>query len=1395
MLRQTLLAVTLVTTSALAQKADPFAEGVRTTEPLAPAEQRAKFKLPPGFEIQLVAAEPDLRKPMNMAFDATGRLWVSESREYPFPAKEGAELRDSIRIFSDFGPDGKARKMEVFADKLNIPIGLYPFRTADGHWKCVAWAIPNIWLLEDTDGDGKADKREVLFGPLGWERDTHGNQASFRRGDDGWIYATHGFNNNSIIKARDGSTITLNSGNVYRFRLDGSRVEQWTSGQVNPFGLCWDDRGNLFSADCHSSPIYQLLRGGVYPSFGKPHDGLGFAPQTIQHSHGSTAICGPMMIRDTSWPADLQGHMLIGNVMTSRLNHDLIEWHGSSSKGKEMPDFLTSEDPWFRPVDLQWGPDGALYIADFYNRIIGHYEVPLTHPGRDRERGRIWRVVYKGKEGKGTAQSGSGNMISEGIISESGDANPQSGDVNVKPGNVNVKSGNANVINGANVGKQWYANVKSGNANIQSGNANIKQLDANPEPGVYNFKQLSVNIQSGDSTSEPENAQFEPETSVGQRIISLSEGDIGAGLSQAPYAPKVHPKASPTLLRFVLGNPSGAHGALESPAPIRPSGELALHLIATTPEPAPNSSGAVSAPDCDPAGRSATSLGAGTAPLLSPSMSVALATSLPKEEQIAALIKELGSPNPTRRSLALNELCDRWPDEARKVIPASVDADPFQRANLLWVINRGGRNMPGNTGIIARRAEHPMVRSQMLRVDAEALASWKPELKNALAKGAPKEEWQKLSGLIFGRLSELQRALEDSDAVVRRIATEALAIYPSEGNFLPLLRLLRTTDKADDHLIYSTRASLREHLRDAEVVKQLKLDAFSREDLQAIMDILPAVPGEHAALLRLDLFTKLDAPAAEVAKHFPSIIKNAPADRLNDIAALAQKKLPDDAAALSAILTALDQRGVPPGDALREWAAALVPRLLAAKAGGWSIRSIASIPSTENPWTLQDRKSADGETARLMSSFPKGEKLTGILASAPFLAPERLRFYLCGHDGTPPGPVGKKNSVRLVDAASGAVLREAAPPRNDVAQRIEWDLADIKGRCVLFEATDGDPGSAYAWLAFGRFKPELPELALGEAASQKATAADIAGRFKLTARHDAILALFNERTADVESRAAAARALISFQDDAAVKGQIATALASADEPDALREKLAVALSGVASQAVANAMPSASTKLQQSFSAALSANREGTVALIVAVESGKASPLVLRDKATVDRLKANAKDDELKRLEALLAKLPPANIEADKLIAARRTAFTKGDAAKGAVVFTTNCAVCHQIGQKGNLVGPQLDGIGGRGLDRILEDLLDPNRNVDRAFRLSIVTLKDGGVASGLLRREEGGQMVLADITGKESSIPQANVAKREESDTSLMPPAFGQTIPPADFNDLLAYLLSQRPTK
>src|SRR5213594_275345 len=147
--------------------ANPFAENVRPTEALTPELEQKSFHLPPGFEVQLVAAEPDIAKPMNLAFDATGRLWVTTSREYPFPASPDKPARDRIMIFDDFGPDGRARKVTTFADGLNIPIGLYPFRSASTNqrfnastnepskgstaeglkrdtWSCIAWSIPNI---------------------------------------------------------------------------------------------------------------------------------------------------------------------------------------------------------------------------------------------------------------------------------------------------------------------------------------------------------------------------------------------------------------------------------------------------------------------------------------------------------------------------------------------------------------------------------------------------------------------------------------------------------------------------------------------------------------------------------------------------------------------------------------------------------------------------------------------------------------------------------------------------------------------------------------------------------------------------------------------------------------------------------------------------------------------------------------------------------------------------------------------------------------------------------------------------------------------------------------------------------------------------------------------------
>ena len=366
-----------------------FAQDIAPTNAKSPEDERKTFKLPDGFEAQLVASEPRIEKPMQIAWDAKGRLWVTTSRHYPFAAETG-KATDKLFVLSDFAANGLAGKIEAFDDKLNIPIGVLPL--PDGKSVIVS-SVGEILKLTDSDGDGKADKRETLFTGFG-TRDTHGMYNSFTLMPDGWVYACHGYLNQSKVKGKDGHEVEMHSGNTFRFRPDGSRIEVFTRGQVNPFGMTVDPWGNLYTADCHSKPITQLIRGAHYDSFGKPHDGLGYAPHVTRHDHGSTALCGLAWYQANHYPAEYDGCMFLGNVVTNRINADKIEWKGSTPVAKEMPDFLVSSDPWFRPTDIKLGPDGALYVADFYNKIIGHYEVDLKHPQRDKDHGRLWRIVY-----------------------------------------------------------------------------------------------------------------------------------------------------------------------------------------------------------------------------------------------------------------------------------------------------------------------------------------------------------------------------------------------------------------------------------------------------------------------------------------------------------------------------------------------------------------------------------------------------------------------------------------------------------------------------------------------------------------------------------------------------------------------------------------------------------------------------------------------------------------------------------------------------------------------------------------------------------------------------------------------------------------------------------------
>jgi putative heme-binding domain-containing protein len=199
-------------------------------------------------------------------------------------------------------------------------------------------------------------------------------------------------------------------------------------------------------------------------------------------------------------------------------------------------------------------------------------------------------------------------------------------------------------------------------------------------------------------------------------------------------------------------------------------------------------------------------------------------------------------------------------------------------------------------------------------------------------------------------------------------------------------------------------------------------------------------------------------------------------------------------------------------------------------------------------------------------------------------------------------------------------------------------------------------------------------------------------------------------------------------------------------------------------------------------------------LLNAIATGKASGRLLQERAVQARVVESKLPRGAERIAELTRGLPSADQRMTELMNQRRAGFAraKADPKVGAAVYKTNCANCHQLGGEGSKVGPQLDGIGVRGLDRLLEDILDPSRNVDQALRSTILNLKDGRTVTGLLLREEGQVYVMADAQGKEIRVSKDDVDDRRTSLLSPMPANLAETIKEEDFHNLMAFLLQQR---
>ena len=528
------------------------------------------------------------------------------------------------------------------------------------------------------------------------------------------------------------------------------------------------------------------------------------------------------------------------------------------------------------------------------------------------------------------------------------------------------------------------------------------------------------------------------------------------------------------------------------------------------------------------------------------------------------------------------------------------------------------------------------------------------------------------------------------------------------------------------------------------------------------------------------------------------------------LARLARRKFPADLDMQLALFKSMQegaaQRGAALTAALRDWGAELAPKLLAATGSSstWTHLPLEGMTGSKPTWAFQERLCADGVKARFLSSFPNGETLTGVIRSGPFSLPAHLSFYLCGHDGIPGKPAQKKNHVRLIDAATRQVLREAVPPRNDTAHKVVWPLAEFAGKTAYFEAADADPSASYAWLAFGRFEPALPALDLPPPlplplAQRQQAGAELARVLKLKPTESVLAKLFADPKADAGARSAAARALLAMDARAHLPavGQSVTNSVGAI-PALLREEAALALAETdlpeALPPLLIALRNAPRPLQVKLAATLAGKPGGAERLLAAVAARQLTPQLLLEKTVRDRLEISAPTDLARRLAALTRDVPPLETARQKLIEQRRIGFNaaRASAAKGANVFTRACAACHRLGEVGALVGPQLEGIGARGLERLLEDLLDPNRNVDPAFRSTTFLLADGEVENGLVRREEGELIVLATSSGQEVRIPKKQIRQRRDGGPSLMPDNFGEVITPEEFNDLLAFLISRQ---